>query len=149
MHTLYKFPEVGMSGSCFDFVCQLLDYNWWLKESLKVEQWWHLLACDCGESSNRKFVWQMDGVTYELWKTADDSAQGKKVHYKTHTHTICILGIITMWCIQSKAMVIKLTVSQTSGSFSSMRAGGVYYFYYWHVFLMNIINYASAKSDAW
>ena len=26
----------------------------------------------------------------------------------------------------------------------SMRAGGVYFFY-WHVFLMNIINYASAK----
>ena len=46
--------------------------------------------------------------------------------------------------IGHKAMVIKLTVSQTFGSFSSMRAGGVY-FYYWHVFLMNIINYASAR----
>ena len=35
-------------------------------------------------------------------------------------------------------MVIKLTVSQTSGSFSSMRVGGG--FYYWLAFLMNIIN---------
>ena len=35
-------------------------------------------------------------------------------------------------------------VSQTSGSFSGMRAGGVY-FYYWHVLLMNIIYYASEQ----
>ena len=43
-------------------------------------------------------------------------------------------------------MVIKLKVSQMSGSFSSMRAGGVY-FYYWHTFLMNIINYASVRDS--
>ena len=41
-------------------------------------------------------------------------------------------------------MVIKLTVSQTSGSFLSMRAGGVY-FYFWSVLLMNIINCFGAQ----
>ena len=46
--------------------------------------------------------------------------------------------------ISAKAMVIKSTVSQTSGSLSSMRASGVY-FYYWHVFLVNIINYTSSR----
>ena len=35
-------------------------------------------------------------------------------------------------------------VSQTFGSLSSMRAGGIY-FYYWHMFLMNIINYAGVR----
>ena len=40
-------------------------------------------------------------------------------------------------------MVIKFTVSQTSGSFSSMRAGGV--FYYWHTVLVNIINNVRAR----
>ena len=41
-------------------------------------------------------------------------------------------------------MVIKLTVSQTSGRFSSMQAGGVFY-YYGHMLLMNIINCISAQ----
>ena len=56
------------------------------------------------------------------------------------------MSTATTTCIvltSAKAMVIKLTVSQTSENFSRMRAGGVY-FYYWHMFLINIINYASA-----
>ena len=40
-------------------------------------------------------------------------------------------------------MVIKSTVSQTSGSFSSMRAGS--FFYYWHGVLVNIINCISIR----
>ena len=36
-------------------------------------------------------------------------------------------------------MVIKLTVSQTSGYFLNIRAGGVH-FYFWSVLLMNMIN---------
>ena len=39
-----------------------------------------------------------------------------------------------------QAMVIKLTVSQTSGSFLSMREGGV-----WSAILMNIINCFGAQ----
>ena len=41
-------------------------------------------------------------------------------------------------------MVIKSTVSQTSGSFLSMRAGGVY-FYFWFALLMSIINCFGAQ----
>ena len=41
-------------------------------------------------------------------------------------------------------MVIKLTVSQTTGSISNMRAGGVS-FYYWHVVLVNIMNRVNAR----
>ena len=41
-------------------------------------------------------------------------------------------------------MVIKLTVSQTSGCFLSMRAGDVY-FNFWPTLLMNIINCFAAQ----
>ena len=44
-----------------------------------------------------------------------------------------------------KATVIKLTVSQTCGNFSSMRASDVCY--YWHAPLMNIINCTGAQNS--
>ena len=64
-------------------------------------------------------------------------------HYHSHGQLQTLLEGVALPCL-AKAIVIKLTVSQTSGSFSSMWAGGAFY-YYWHALLMNIINCISAQ----